>query len=172
MIDFSAKSSFHCTWKAKELLGNQWVGWSLYLFEHAQFAAGDVDTDFIQRHFDELFPAKQLKPESVIRALMAALLSDSKAAFVSSGLDTFSPFDSEAGARPNHYLSKTVGLIHGETTVQPKVIFVGPNKFNVVHEGHTYNVDARLFPSVDDANVTGTLTDFFTDTIHLNQAVR
>jgi len=130
------------------------VDFLMRLSDHPQFAAGDVDTDFIQRHFDELFPAKQLKPESVIRALMAALLSDSKAASVSSGLDTFSPFDSEAGARPNHYLSKTVGLIHGETTVQPKVIFVGPNKFNVVHEGHTYNVDARLFPSVDDANVT------------------
>ena len=28
------------------------------LASHKEFAAGDVDTDFIQRNYEELFPAK------------------------------------------------------------------------------------------------------------------
>ena len=93
-----------------------------------QFAAGNVDTDFISRHFDELFPDKVVSDKAVCCATMAAVLSDSKASRVAAGADTFSPFDSEAGARANHFLSKTVGLTVGDKTVSPQVIFVGPNR--------------------------------------------
>jgi len=128
------------------------VDFLMRLADHEQFAAGNVDTDFITRHFDELFPAKVVSDKSVCCAAVAAVLSDSKATRINA--DTFSPFDSEAGARANHFLTKTVGLTVGENTVAPQVIFVGPNRYHIVHDGKTHEVEARLRPSTEDGNVT------------------
>merc|ERR1719481_102800 len=131
------------------------VDFLMRLADHDQFAAGNVDTDFITRHFDELFPDKVVSDKAVCCATMAAVLSDSKASSrAAASADTFSPFDSEAGARANHFLSKTVGLTVGDKTVSPQVIFVGPNRYHIIYEGKTHEVEARLRPSGEDENVT------------------
>jgi len=135
------------------------------LADHPQFAQGNVDTDFISRHFDELFPAKANQPlaKDVCAAVMASVLNDGAAFSNANSKDSFSPFTVEAGARANHYLSKKIGLKFGDVAVEPEVVFVGNgNKFQVNFDGHKYDVEARLSRNDDvtqiECNVDGEIS--------------
>ena len=46
------------------------------LASHPEFVKGNVDTDFITRHYDELFPKKEVKNDVVCAAVMAVILGD------------------------------------------------------------------------------------------------
>ena len=55
------------------------VNFLMDLAAHPEFVNGNVDTDFIQRHYDELFPKRQIKNSQICAATMATVLNESKA---------------------------------------------------------------------------------------------
>ena len=52
------------------------VNFLMDLAAHPEFVKGNVDTDFINRHYDELFPKKEIKNEMVCAATLAVILND------------------------------------------------------------------------------------------------
>ena len=46
------------------------------LASHPEFMAGNVDTDFIPRHYQELFPKKTVSDQSICEAAMAVVLQE------------------------------------------------------------------------------------------------
>ena len=51
------------------------VNFLMDLAAHPEFVKGNVDTDFIQRHYDELFPKRELKDQQIYAATLAVLLT-------------------------------------------------------------------------------------------------
>merc|ERR1711983_761222 len=54
------------------------VNFLMDLAAHPEFVKGNVDTDFIPRHYDELFPKRELKDQQVCAATLAVVLTESK----------------------------------------------------------------------------------------------
>jgi len=54
------------------------VNFLMDLAAHPEFVKGNVDTDFIPRHYDELFPQRQLQNDQICAATMAMILSEPK----------------------------------------------------------------------------------------------
>ncbi len=54
------------------------VNFLMDLAAHPEFVKGNVDTDFIPRHYDELFPKRQLQNDQICAATMAMILSEPK----------------------------------------------------------------------------------------------
>lgn len=52
------------------------VNFLMDLSSHPEFVKGNVDTDFIQRHYDELFPKKETTSEQICAASMAVILQE------------------------------------------------------------------------------------------------
>jgi len=123
------------------------VDFLMRLANHDEFAAGNVDTDFISRHYDQLFPEKAKLPQAsdVFKAVMASVLSEGAAfSAAAKAADAFSPFDAEAGARANHFLTKKIALKFGDdVTVEPEVVFLGGNRYQINYEGQKYEVEAE-----------------------------
>ena len=67
------------------------------------FVQGNVDTDFIPRHYDELFPKREIKDSNVVEAVLAIILDEKKSAVVAAS-DPTSPFATSFGSRTNHHL--------------------------------------------------------------------
>lgn len=134
------------------------VDFLMRLASHQEFVAGDVDTDFIQRNIDGLFPNKDKtvapKSEDVCSAAMAYILGDqsSPKSQFKKNLDSTSPFVSELSFRPNHFLTKKISLISGGTEYELTVVSMGRNQYKVqLPDGQILNVSANL---KTDANVT------------------
>jgi len=54
------------------------VNFLMDLAAHPEFVKGNVDTDFIQRHYDELFPKRELKDQQICAATLAVLLTEQR----------------------------------------------------------------------------------------------
>jgi len=52
------------------------VNFLMDLASHPEFMNGNVDTDFIPRHFDELFPKRETSNELICAATMAVILNE------------------------------------------------------------------------------------------------
>merc|ERR1719278_2082026 len=52
------------------------VNFLMDLASHPEFVAGNVDTEFIPRHYDTLFPTKETSNELICAATMAVILSE------------------------------------------------------------------------------------------------
>lgn len=127
-----------------------------------------MDTDFITRHFDELFPAKgqAIKPssEETCFAAMALVLGDQdKPTTLKQMKDSRSPFSTEANARSNHFLTKKVQLKFGQTELEATVVSMGNNRYKVqLQEGIILDVSARL----NKVSILIDMSAIFFDTIH------
>lgn len=53
------------------------------LSKHAEFEAGNVHTDFISQHGEQLFPEKVLSPSSLCQAAIALVLRDRETSKIS-----------------------------------------------------------------------------------------
>ena len=53
------------------------------LSKHAEFEAGNVHTDFISQHGEQLFPEKVLSPSSLCQAVIALVLRDRETSKIS-----------------------------------------------------------------------------------------
>ena len=52
------------------------VNFLMDLASHPEFEKGNVDTDFITRHYNELFPKRETSNELICAATMAVILGD------------------------------------------------------------------------------------------------
>ena len=94
------------------------------------FSQGNVDTDFIPRHYDELFPKREAKDSNVVEAVLAVILDEKRSAVVAPS-DPTSPFATSFGSRTNHYLLRTIKLKFGEKDVAARVVYESENTFRV-----------------------------------------
>ena len=51
------------------------VNFLMDLAAHPEFVNGNVDTDFIQRHYDDLFPKRELQDQQICAATLGILLT-------------------------------------------------------------------------------------------------
>jgi 3-methylcrotonyl-CoA carboxylase alpha subunit len=127
------------------------VDFLMRLASHQEFVAGDVDTDFIQRNFDGLFPNKDktiaTRSEDLCAGAMAYILGDqnSPKSQFQKNLDSTSPFASELNTRMNHFLTKKVSLKSGNTECEVTVICMGRNKYKIqLEDGQIFSISANL----------------------------
>ncbi len=90
------------------------------------FAAGEIDTGFIERHRDELIPPNAAMPAHVLAAAAAAeILEEQRAARERSQRsgDPFSPWDLVDGWRLNEESHHDFAFVEGEATHSVRLIF-------------------------------------------------
>ena len=109
------------------------------------------------RHYDELFPKKEVTKEQICQATLAVVLSDESKVQIASN-DPLSPFSSEQGSRINHNLIRTLNLNIGDQTVSPRVIYLGGNKFKIAIGEETFDVSGQL-ERHEEANFTELTAD-------------
>jgi len=132
------------------------VNFLMDLASHPEFVAGNVDTEFIPRHYDTLFPRKELSSSTLCEAVLASVLSENTA--TAPVLDTTSPFNTLTGARFNHYLYRTVVLTHAGVTHSVGVTSLGAGQFTFTIGDKTYAVSGKLNTN-PDMNYTELVTD-------------
>jgi len=132
------------------------VNFLMDLASHPEFVAGNVDTEFIPRHYDTLFPTKQLSNSTLCEAVLASILAENTAPIPA--LDTTSPFNSLTGARFNHYLYRTVVLTHAGVTHSVGVTSQGAGNFTFTIGDTKYSVSGKLSTN-SDMNYTELVTD-------------
>jgi len=132
------------------------VNFLMDLAGHPEFVAGNVDTEFIPRHYDTLFPVKDLSHSTLCEAVLASILSENQAP--PAALDLTSPFNSLTGARFNHHLYRTVVLTHGEVTHSVGVSSQGAGQYNFTIGDKTYAVGGKLTTNTE-LNYTELVTD-------------
>jgi len=132
------------------------VNFLMDLAGHPEFVAGNVDTEFIPRHYDTLFPVKDLSHSTLCEAVLASILSENQAP--PAALDMTSPFNSLTGARFNHHLYRTVVLTHGEVTHSVGVSSQGAGQYNFTIGDKTYAVGGKLTTNTE-LNYTELVTD-------------
>ncbi len=92
------------------------VNFLMDLAAHPAFAAGEVDTDFIPRHKNELFPTRTASDRQICEAAMAVVLGDEeRAAAADRGND---PFGAGGGFRLGHSLTRKVDFVFGGEPVR------------------------------------------------------
>jgi len=133
------------------------VNFLLDLASHPEFVAGNVDTEFIPRHYDSLFPEKTVSDISLCEAVVASVLSDSSIKPKLS-LDPTSPFAHLTGARFNHNLQQIVSLTHEGKSMSARVTSMGGNQFSVKIGDKNYSVNAKLTQN-PQRNFTELVTD-------------
>jgi len=133
------------------------VNFLLDLASHPEFVAGNVDTEFIPRHYDSLFPEKTVSDISLCEAVVASVLSDSSIK-PNLFLDPTSPFAHLTGARFNHNLQQIVSLTHEGKSMSARVTSMGGNQFSVKIGDKNYSVNAKLTQN-HQRNFTELVTD-------------
>jgi 3-methylcrotonyl-CoA carboxylase alpha subunit len=127
------------------------VNFLIDLSTHPEFVAGNVDTDFIPRHYNELFPKKEVTEQQICQAAMSVILKEREdARMAASSMD---PFTCEQGARLNHYLIRTLSLENGGKVLSPQVIYLGDDVYKVIVGGVEHTVSGRL-ERHEEANFT------------------
>merc|ERR1719239_1398324 len=138
------------------------VNFLMDLSSHPEFVAGNVDTEFIPRHYDTLFPVKTVSDIRVCEAVVASVLSNIQKP--TSSLDPTSPFATLTGARFNHSLYRTVKLVHEGAEHSVGVAAQGGGQFLVTIGDKSYKVGGKLVPSPQTnstelvCDVDGTIT--------------
>lgn len=106
------------------------VDFLIRLASHSQFVAGDVDTDFISRHGDELFPAAAGKrlpdAEEVCFGALALLLGEAHQK--ASKATNEAVLRAESGFRVNNFLTRKVTLGVGGCDVVVTVVNLGSSR--------------------------------------------
>jgi len=118
------------------------VNFLMDLANHPEFVAGNVDTEFIPRHYDTLFPTKTVSHTTLCQAVLATVLSETNNQV--SSLDLNSPFSTLTGARFNHHLYRTVTLNHAGNEHQVGVTNQGGGQYTLKVGDNTYQVSGKL----------------------------
>ncbi|XP_032554401.1 methylcrotonoyl-CoA carboxylase subunit alpha, mitochondrial isoform X2 [Chiroxiphia lanceolata] len=102
------------------------IDFLLSLSGHPQFEAGNVHTNFIPQHHDELLPSKKATPHEVMcQAALGLILKEKMLtdAFRDQSEDKFSPFASSTGRRINICYTRKLSLLDGENIVDVAVSY-------------------------------------------------
>jgi 3-methylcrotonyl-CoA carboxylase alpha subunit len=119
------------------------VDFLMDLSRHPEFINGNVDTDFIPRHYDSLFPKKELHDSNVLEAAMAVILREKQLVPIAEN-DITSPFSSSFGSRTNHCLVRTINLTAGEKNVAVRVVYETENSYILTLGDNEYRVKGTL----------------------------
>nr|XP_009502247.1 PREDICTED: methylcrotonoyl-CoA carboxylase subunit alpha, mitochondrial [Phalacrocorax carbo] len=126
------------------------IDFLLSLSGHPQFAAGNVHTNFIPQHHDELFPSKKATPHEVMcQAALGLILKEKMLtdAFRDQSGDKFSPFASSTGRRINICYTRKLSLLDGENIVDVAVSYNQEGSYNMqvqVQFFHIISLDKRI----------------------------
>jgi len=115
------------------------INFLMDLASHPEFIKGNVDTEFIPRHYDSLFKDRTPTSLKISEAVLALILTENKKNAISSD-----PFFSLTGARLNHSLLRTVNLVHDGKQVPATVISQGGGKYTVTVNGEEHNIEGKL----------------------------
>ncbi|XP_038272815.1 methylcrotonoyl-CoA carboxylase subunit alpha, mitochondrial isoform X2 [Dermochelys coriacea] len=123
------------------------IDFLLSLSGHPQFEAGNVHTNFISQHHDELFPAKQATPNEILcQAALGLILREkmiTDAFRVQSG-DKFSPFASSSGRRINISYTRKLTLLDGENNVDITVDYSHDGSYNMQIKDKAFHVSGDI----------------------------
>ncbi|NXC12322.1 MCCA carboxylase, partial [Corythaeola cristata] len=140
------------------------IDFLLSLSGHPQFEAGNVHTNFILQHHDELFPTKKATPHEVMcQAALGLILKEKMLtdAFRDQSDDKFSPFASSTGRRINIRYTRKLSLLDGENSKLTKKCFVLIKAFNFQIQDKTFLISGEVFNEGDSvylrSSVNGTV---------------
>ncbi|NWW29099.1 MCCA carboxylase, partial [Falcunculus frontatus] len=139
----------------------------LSLSGHPQFEAGNVHTNFIPQHHDELFPTKKATPHEVMcQAALGLILKEKMLtdAFRDQSDDKFSPFASSTGRRINVCYTRKLSLLDGENSklIKKWLTFVLIKAFNFQIQDKMFLISGEILKEGDSlylrSSVDGTVS--------------
>lgn len=140
------------------------IDFLLSLSGHPQFEAGNVHTNFISQHHDELFPTKKATPHEVMcQAALGLILKEKMLteAFRDQSDDKYSPFASSTGRRLNICHTRKLSLLDGENTVEVAVTYNQEGSYNMQIQDETFLISGEIFNEGDSvylrSSVNGTV---------------
>lgn len=119
------------------------------LANHQEFFLGNVHTDFIPQHKNELFVQRELSDMLVCSAALSLILKE-KQDFLKStsqSLDPFSPFSLVDGMTPNYCPSRKIVLLYKEKEHCVDVKYLTDGTFKMTIGGQEHNVSGSVSAS-------------------------
>ncbi|KAE8603810.1 hypothetical protein XENTR_v10014472 [Xenopus tropicalis] len=130
------------------------IDFLLSLSGHPAFESGDVHTDFIPQHYNELFPPKKSTPREVLcQAALGLILKEkllTKEFSIATG-DPFSPFAFSNGRRINVSHTRSLSLFDGENKLELKIHYNNDGSYDIQIQDEVLNVSGEL---VSEGDVT------------------
>ncbi|XP_061493390.1 methylcrotonoyl-CoA carboxylase subunit alpha, mitochondrial [Rhineura floridana] len=123
------------------------VDFLLDLSGHPEFEAGNVHTNFILQHYDDLFPPKTAISEMALcQAALGLVLREkmmTETFKIQSG-DKFSPFASSSGRRINIPYIRNLALLDGENKVNMTVTYNRDGSYDMQIQDQCFHVSGDL----------------------------
>ncbi|XP_042216401.1 methylcrotonoyl-CoA carboxylase subunit alpha, mitochondrial-like [Homarus americanus] len=122
------------------------VDFLISLASHPSFVAGDVTTDFIQEHYNTLFPDRKPSHELFCQCALALILEEEQEGVraVAATQDPTSPFRPGATPRINHQLSRIINLKCEGTDTSVQVYYLGSGKYHMTVGTASFDVSGSL----------------------------
>ena len=121
------------------------VNFLMDLASHPEFVKGNVDTDFIPRHYDELFPKRDVGNAQVCAAAMAMILSDQTTQGIA------------INAKPRRKMDLT--LPNGNNVTLSAIYNAGSHSYDIeMNDGAVHHVTASLQDNELTCSVDGQIS--------------
>ncbi|KAM3930231.1 methylcrotonoyl-CoA carboxylase subunit alpha, mitochondrial [Leptodactylus fuscus] len=130
------------------------IDFLLSLSGHPAFETGDVHTNFIPQHYNELFPPKkETSYEMLCQAALGLILKEQLLTneFNLQWEDRFSPFASSSGRRLNILYVRHLSLMDGENKVDMKITYNHDGSYDIQIHDRVLRVSGEL---VNEGDVT------------------
>ncbi|CAH2247816.1 methylcrotonoyl- carboxylase subunit alpha, mitochondrial [Pelobates cultripes] len=128
------------------------IDFLLSLSDHPAFEAGDVHTNFIPQHHNELFPPKQeTSGEMLCQAALGLILKEkvlSNEFNLQSG-ELYTPFTSNSGRRMNLLYTRNLTLLDCEKKVEMRINYNHDESFEMHIQDKVWKVSGELFNEGD-----------------------
>lgn len=128
------------------------VDFLMSLATHPSFVAGDVSTDFIPDHYNELFPERTPSQQLFCQSALALILEEEQEGIRAAAAtqDPTSPFRPGAVPRINHTLSRTFSITSGGVEENVQVAYMGSGKYKMSVGSSIFEVSGSM---LQDNNV-------------------
>ncbi|XP_069161726.1 methylcrotonoyl-CoA carboxylase subunit alpha, mitochondrial [Procambarus clarkii] len=122
------------------------VNFLMSLASHPSFVAGDVSTDFIPDHYNELFPDKKPSQQLFCQTALALILEEEQEGVraIAASQDPTSPFNPRTIPRINHVFSRTINLKCENADESVQVEYLGSGKYHMTVNGTSFDVKGSL----------------------------
>lgn len=128
------------------------------LASHTEFEKGNVNTDFIQDYYKELFPEKKLLSSDLLaRASISLLLLDQNKSGNLNSADKLSLWNSSPNFRINSNLTKKLLLNDGESEIEITICFEDNGSYKIQIGDDIMNGHGRLETVGTQTYVTATV---------------
>ncbi|XP_054985216.1 methylcrotonoyl-CoA carboxylase subunit alpha, mitochondrial [Sorex araneus] len=128
------------------------IDFLLSLASHPEFEAGNVHTDFIPQHREELLPSRKAGAKELLCQAALGLILREKAmsdAFRTQTEDQYSPFASSSGRRLNTSYTRNMTLKDGTNNVAIAVTYNHDGSYSMQIEDKTFQVFGELYDEED-----------------------